>query len=47
LLGFGLEEDVAFLLLGVADGLFGFGVGKGLFGLGEGSASFLLKTSVL
>jgi hypothetical protein len=42
-----LEEDVAFCLLGVAVGLFGFGVGKGLFGLGVGAASLLLKTSVL
>ena len=47
LLGFGVAEEDAFLLVGVADGLFDFGVGAGLFGLGVGAASFLLKTSVL
>jgi hypothetical protein len=47
LLGFGVDEDVAFLLLGVADGLFGFGVGKGLSGFDVSTGSLLLNTSVL
>jgi hypothetical protein len=38
LLGVGVGEEIAFLLLGVGNGSVGFGVGKD---------SFLLKTSVL
>ena len=47
LLGMGLGEEVALLLVGVGEGLFDFAVGDGLFDLGVGDASFLPRTSVL
>jgi hypothetical protein len=43
----GLGEEVAFLLVGVGEGLFDFAVCDGLFDLGVGVASFLPRTSVL